>query len=247
MKTKKRATMLARLADPEKRAAVDACLAIGRGPHTEERRAHLSTARKGMKFSDSHREAIRRARLGSKSSSETRAKIAAASRRLRLKPLVTPASRAKAVAALKAKTYTPEERARAAEKSRGRKHRPEAIAKMRAARALQVMPLKRTRLELAVGALLVLLGVGAEVCRGIPGVAYYQWDFIIRDRRIAVEADGCYWHGCEACGYKPRRRKEDATRDEAAALAGWRVIRVAEHEMKRSQEVLERLRKEILG
>lgn len=69
-------------------------------------------------------------------------------------------------------------------------------------------------------------------------------DFVFRARRVAVFVDGCFWHGCPRHGTRPsghrafwlkklranQARDRRNTRDLRAA--GWRVVRLWEHELK---------------
>ena len=71
-------------------------------------------------------------------------------------------------------------------------------------------------------------------------------DFIFATRRLAVFVDGCFWHGCPRHGTRPAgnaafwRRKFAAnrTRDRRNTRqlrsAGWRVLRLWEHELRPS-------------
>lgn len=67
-------------------------------------------------------------------------------------------------------------------------------------------------------------------------------DILFRRERIAVFVDGCFWHGCPEHGTQAKaharfwaekiernkRRDEDTNRELEAA--GWKVIRIWEHE-----------------
>ena len=76
-------------------------------------------------------------------------------------------------------------------------------------------------------------------------------DVVFTRARVAVFVDGCYWHSCPKHGTSPQRNsgywasklRLNVDRDRAvnAALlqAGWRVIRVWEHEA--SSDVAERV------
>jgi len=76
--------------------------------------------------------------------------------------------------------------------------------------------------------------------RGIPG----RPDFVNRALKIAVFADGCFWHGCPRCGHVPKsnraywRKKllRNVARDKEInrelRRAGWHVVRIWEHEMR---------------
>jgi DNA mismatch endonuclease (patch repair protein) len=73
-------------------------------------------------------------------------------------------------------------------------------------------------------------------------------DFVFPKLRVAVFVDGCFWHGCPRHATKPRnnaafwRRKLAANkaRDRLVTRtlrrAGWRVLRIWEHELAREHE-----------
>jgi DNA mismatch endonuclease (patch repair protein) len=72
-------------------------------------------------------------------------------------------------------------------------------------------------------------------------------DFVLPRYRLAVFVDGCFWHGCPA--HSPAKfqgpnadrwerklvtnRERDRRNNQAAAEAGWRVIRVWECEVRK--------------
>ncbi len=70
-------------------------------------------------------------------------------------------------------------------------------------------------------------------------------DFIFPKLRLAVFVDGCFWHGCPIHGTKPKQNAEfwltKITRNQARdrlvnrtlRKAGWRVLRIWEHELAR--------------
>ena len=76
-------------------------------------------------------------------------------------------------------------------------------------------------------------------------------DFVFKRARLALFVDGCFWHGCPKHATKPNsnrafwRRKLSANKDRdefvtrALRRAGWRVLRLWEHELaKRNKERL---------
>ena len=77
-------------------------------------------------------------------------------------------------------------------------------------------------------------------------------DFIFPKSRMAVFVDGCFWHGCPKHGTRPKgnalfwRRKfaankaRDVRVNRALRRAGWRVLRVWEHDLKRGVRNAER-------
>jgi DNA mismatch endonuclease (patch repair protein) len=81
-------------------------------------------------------------------------------------------------------------------------------------------------------------------------------DFVFAARRLAVFADGCFWHGCPQHGTRPRgnaafwrakfRRNQARDRRDTRRLrrTGWKVLRLWEHELKPKarSELLAKLR-----
>jgi DNA mismatch endonuclease (patch repair protein) len=68
-------------------------------------------------------------------------------------------------------------------------------------------------------------------------------DLVFCGPKVAVFIDGCFWHGCPLHYARPRSREEfwatklktnvdrDARQSAALASAGWRVVRLWEHEV----------------
>lgn len=67
-------------------------------------------------------------------------------------------------------------------------------------------------------------------------------DIVFTRRRVVVFVDGCFWHGCALHGSRPktngwywepklaRNVARDQQQNNALVSAGWRVLRVWEHE-----------------
>ncbi|WP_433475385.1 very short patch repair endonuclease [Spirillospora sp. CA-142024] len=76
----------------------------------------------------------------------------------------------------------------------------------------------------------------------LPGGARVRPDIVFTARKVAVFVDGCFWHVCPEHGRQPTtnewywtpklRRNMERDRQANAALrgAGWRVVRLWEHE-----------------
>jgi DNA mismatch endonuclease, patch repair protein len=83
-------------------------------------------------------------------------------------------------------------------------------------------------------------------------------DFVFRKRRVAIFVDGCFWHGCN-CKRLPvrhhtfwaqkidRNRRRDTSVREILRDAGWRVMRIWEHQLKRNPKLAVRRLKRVLG
>ncbi|MBR3571027.1 MAG: DNA mismatch endonuclease Vsr [Oscillibacter sp.] len=85
-------------------------------------------------------------------------------------------------------------------------------------------------------------------------------DFVFLSKKIAVFADGCFWHGhdcrntrpSENSGYWEKKRERNMARDKAVTemfeARGWKVARIWECELKKkNQEALVRKWPEIFG
>lgn len=67
-------------------------------------------------------------------------------------------------------------------------------------------------------------------------------DIVFRSARVAVFVDGCFWHGCPKHGTQAkankvfwknkikRNQERDAETNQLLKKAGWKVVRVWEHE-----------------
>jgi len=81
-------------------------------------------------------------------------------------------------------------------------------------------------------------------------------DFVFMKQRVAIFADGCFWHGHDCRNTRPsdnaeywqkkreRNMKRDAEVTELFEKRGWRVLRIWECELKKSNEAatIERVR-----
>lgn len=73
-------------------------------------------------------------------------------------------------------------------------------------------------------------------------------DFIFPKLKLALFVDGCFWHGCPKHETKPknnrafwrrkfsRNKKRDVLVTRTLRRAGWRVLRIWEHELARKNE-----------
>ena len=79
-------------------------------------------------------------------------------------------------------------------------------------------------------------------------------DFVFRKARVAIFVDGCFWHGCPLHGRQPKanrsywapklkkNRERDKEADVSLRAAGWRVLRIWEHELLHPPKILRRVR-----
>lgn len=84
----------------------------------------------------------------------------------------------------------------------------------------------------------------ARSATNLPG----RPDIVFVAARVAVFVDGCFWHGCPVHGTAPkanaafwedkinRNRERDRRVDYELTKAGWCVIRLWEHEIKKELE-----------
>jgi DNA mismatch endonuclease (patch repair protein) len=73
-------------------------------------------------------------------------------------------------------------------------------------------------------------------------------DFVFRQARLTIFVDGCFWHGCPKHGTQPagnrsfwkkkfaRNIARDRLVNRTLRRAGWRVLRIWEHELARKNQ-----------
>ncbi|MGD1088581.1 MAG: very short patch repair endonuclease [Verrucomicrobiota bacterium] len=79
-------------------------------------------------------------------------------------------------------------------------------------------------------------------------------DFVFRQVRLALFVDGCFWHGCPKHETKPKNnrafwhrklsanKRRDRLVTHTLRKAGWRVLRIWEHDLARSEWCISRIR-----
>jgi DNA mismatch endonuclease, patch repair protein len=133
------------------------------------------------------------------------------------------------------------------------------------AKRSEVMSRIRSRgnrdMELALARLLRVAGICGwrrhlEIRKAETGKQKFKVrpDFVFRQVRLALFVDGCFWHGCPKHATKPannrafwRRKlagnkKRDALVTRTLRRAGWRVVRIWEHELAKAEGPRKRLR-----
>ena len=246
------------LVKPRRKYASSGC--VNRGRHrSPEVRAKLSTAcslawndpevrrkrscPKGPR-SEALKNKLRVANLGKHLSTETRARMSASAKG----HPVSLKSRMATSEYSRQRKWTPEMRAKIRNANLGRKQSPEARAKVSVAskRSWQ-NPVTRTKritamvksfagrdkpsgLHLRVKHALSVAGILSATH---VQVGHYVVDEADLDRKIAVEINGCYWHGCSICqiaGSKPGRN--DNAKRSYLSNHGWTLIEIWEHDWK---------------
>lgn len=100
------------------------------------------------------------------------------------------------------------------------------------AHATTFLTKKSTKLHLRMRDALVEVGV-----QGMQTEYQHYWysiDEAIPEFKIAIEVDGCYWHGCTVCnlpGVEPTRNV-DSRKTTFLRNGGWTLIRIPEHEIE---------------
>ena len=104
---------------------------------------------------------------------------------------------------------------------------------------------KGTKPELALAGLLGAAGLTwEEHCKDLPG----RPDFVMRDLRVAIFVDGDFWHGWRFPAWRlklsehwERKIEGNIRRDNRnfrkLRRSGWKVIRIWEHQIKKSPEL----------
>jgi DNA mismatch endonuclease (patch repair protein) len=85
------------------------------------------------------------------------------------------------------------------------------------------------------------------------GLRYIRPDFVFPKERVIVLVDGCFWHGCPTCFKAPKtnqhywgpkiaaNRLRDRTATRVLRQAGWKVVRIWEHDLSCASRALRRI------
>ena len=171
---------------------------------SEETKRKLSLANKGKKNSEETIQRMKLAHTGIKFSEERKMKISKGNKGIK-KPYLIERN--------KKMIWTQEMR-----------------EKIRLAALKRIFPKKDTKIEVAIQNELSTRGYAYYCHYPIKG----QPDIAFPEQKIAIFADGCYWHNCKECGFENKREKQDM-RDkfvlETLQSEGWLVLRYREHEI----------------
>lgn len=79
-----------------------------------------------------------------------------------------------------------------------------------------------------------LLGAGLVGFVTEHPVGWYSIDEARVDLKLAVEVDGCWWHGCVVCGHPGvgSIKHTDARKSTYLKNKGWTILRLPEHDVK---------------
>lgn len=89
-------------------------------------------------------------------------------------------------------------------------------------------------------------------------VVFGRPDFMFRKERLVVFVDGCFWHGCPKHGIAPKNngvfwseklggnKTRDRLVNRTLRKAGWRVVRIWEHDLPKRGEYWARRIKRLL-
>lgn len=85
-----------------------------------------------------------------------------------------------------------------------------------------------------------LLDLGAEYKSEHP-ISRVHVDFYVPVRKLVVEVNGCYWHGCKECVGQAtpdqmKKRRQDGRRYTFLRNAGYRLLILWEHEIEKAPE-----------
>lgn len=109
-------------------------------------------------------------------------------------------------------------------------------------RHMETQPRSDTKPEIDLRRALHRRGLRYRVGMPVPGAPRRTIDIAFSKSRVAVFVDGCFWHGCPDHGVAPKNNSEwwslklmgNRQRDESTnallSAAGWRVVRVWEHQ-----------------
>jgi len=69
-------------------------------------------------------------------------------------------------------------------------------------------------------------------------IGYYHIDEADPLARLAIEIDGCYWHGCDKCGFvgDPRIVSCGKRKETFLTNRGWKVLHIKEHDIRENKD-----------
>lgn len=82
-------------------------------------------------------------------------------------------------------------------------------------------------------------------------------DFQFRKVRLAIFVDGCFWHQCQMHSKIPKNNRDfwkiklrrnverDQEANRALRAAGWRVLRLWEHELREPKKIVSKIRRRL--
>jgi very-short-patch-repair endonuclease len=100
---------------------------------------------------------------------------------------------------------------------------------LRKARLIQV---KTSKLHLAFKVRMLTAGLNSFITESQLGP--FRIDEARHDIKVAVEIDGCWWHGCQRCGFTGVRATvaNDKSKNAYIATIGWALVRIRECDIK---------------
>ena len=118
----------------------------------------------------------------------------------------------------------------------GRHHTSEFIQRKKQQRALQVFPIKDTKIEVKVQDYLNQLGVSFNTHRQLDILHSYQTDIFIPSINLVIECDGDYWHANPSIYSNPNDKQlkqieKDKIRTEELKEKGYNVLRLWESDI----------------
>jgi DNA mismatch endonuclease (patch repair protein) len=90
---------------------------------------------------------------------------------------------------------------------------------------------KDTSIELKVENELLLRRINFQ--KQVPLCKVARVDFLLKDHKVVIQCDGCYWHGCPI-HYPKNTKKKDIKQDSILRLNGYKVYRFWEHDINNS-------------
>lgn len=131
---------------------------------------------------------------------------------------------------------------------RGKKFSDETKEKIREARKKQVLPVKDTLPEKYIQNLLKFNNIPFETHKFIPNllpkeIKNHQFDIVISIKKLLIEIQGCYWHGCKSCFpqsddlQNKTITRDKIIRDSVKNDNEWKLIEIWEHNINKVKKI----------
>jgi DNA mismatch endonuclease (patch repair protein) len=103
-------------------------------------------------------------------------------------------------------------------------------------RSTYICPFEDSKPEKATQEFLTGSGI-VFIKHGLIDGCHHRYDILVPSCKLAIEVDGCWWHGCRTCiknisQASREQRARDRWWEKKAKAVGWKVLRIWEHDIK---------------
>jgi DNA mismatch endonuclease (patch repair protein) len=117
-------------------------------------------------------------------------------------------------------------------------NRPEVKEKLKLARIEGRIKYRSSSIEIILRGMLDTIDVRHLNNKTVKEItSFHQFDIVVPELKLVLEADSCFWHGCEKHfgnklnAWQLKTRERDAWINAQVDKSGWKILRFWEHEL----------------